>query len=326
MTTTRGWILGVVVLAIMAGPRPVVAQEPVVIRAPIFGAGTSSIMLRYITAKGLDKKHGIALDASRTYESLPTYYQDFYQGNYDMAIATWDTIASRHMAGAPVKLVSTFTRANIAAVVVRADSDIKTVQDLKGKLIAAATGGGTYRMSQIFFKKFYNLEYDTDIKILNVPGATQGPTYVGLKRADAALTWEPAISVAMDRAKNLRVLLTMDEMFKSQTGHDLFYFIVAMRNEKLATPGVAPRVVAMFQDAVRAFEADPNEALTLAARTLEVDKEALLDGVRAKRLTFDVRPVWDPAVVAAMRRQFDFMTENGLFERTVPATFLHDGR
>jgi NitT/TauT family transport system substrate-binding protein len=316
--------VAVVSLAAMAAPGT--AQEPVVLRSPISGAGTSSIMLRYIAAKGLDKKHGIALDASKTYESLVTYYQDFFQGNHDVAIGTWDTFAARRLVGAPVQMVGTFTRANIASIVVRTDSGITSVHELKGKLFAVPTGTGTYRVSKLFLKKFYNLELEKDIPILNVPGATQGPTYVGARRADAALSWEPAISIAMYRTKNMRVLTTMDKIFRDNTGHDLFYFIIAMHGDTLkATPGLAGRVVAMFRDAAHEFEANPAEALTLAARTLEIDREAMLDGLRNNRLSFDVRPAGDPAVAKAMRVQMDFLSDNGALDRKVPAEFLYTG-
>ncbi len=319
--------LVVALLVGMPGAAATAPDEPIQIRSPLVGAGATSLVLRYVVAKGIDRKHGIALDVSKTYESMVTYYQDFFQGSHDVVIGTWDTIAMRYLAGAPVRMIGTFAQANIASIVVRTESDIQSVRDLRGKLVAVPTGTGTYRMSQAFFAKFFNLEFGKDIQILNVPGGTQGPTYVGAKRADAALSWEPAISIAMYRAKNMRVLTTMGRIFKDHTGHDLFYYIVAMRTEKLkSVPGVATKIVAMLQDAAQQFEASPDEALTLAAKELEIDREAMLDGLKSRRLTFDVRPATDPAVVTAMRVQLDFMTEQGLFDRKVPADFLYSGR
>lgn len=319
--------LGVLVLSLLAVPALPLSAEDVVIRAPISGTGTSSIMLRYIATKGIDKKFGLSLDASQTYESMVTYYQDFFQGNHDMAVATPDTLAARYLTGAPVHMIGTFCRGNVASLVVRTDGGIDTIRDLKGKLVAVPTGTGTYRMSQAFLKKFYNLEFGKDIAILNVPGAAQGPTYVGAKRADGALSWEPAISIAMYRAKNMKVLTTMDRIFKEHTGHELFYFVIAMRADKLkAKPGLAARVVSMFQEAAREFEANPDEALTLAAKTLEIDKAAMLEAVKAGRLTFDVRSAGDPRVAASMQYQLDFLADNGLLERRVPPGFLFSDR
>lgn len=317
----------VLFLSVAIGAGAARAQEPVTLKMPIFTAATSTVMIEYITAKGIDKKHGIALDTSRRYESLMTLYQDFFQGAHDIMVATWDTLAIRHAAGAPVHMVASFTRANIAGIVVRTDSGISTVQDLKGKTFAVPTGSGMARMTQAFFKKFYGLEFARDVSIMNVPGGTQGPTYVGAKRADAALSWEPAISVAMHRAKNMRVLTTMDRMFKENTGHDFFYLVIAMQAAKLKShPGIVDKVVAMFRDAEQQFTARPEEALAVVARTLEVEKDAMLEGIKTKRLTFDIRSANDPEVSKAMRYQMDFMTEHGVFERKIPAEFLFAGR
>ncbi len=72
----------------------------------------------------------------------------------------------------------------------------------------------------------------------------------------------------MHRAKNMRVLATMEEIFKKNTGHSLYYFVIAVRAEKLrAHPDLAAKIVAIFTEAAREIGNNPDEALGLAAKT-----------------------------------------------------------
>jgi len=318
-----GVVLGLIGLVVSGLPARSTAQV-IEVKAPLLTGALGQFLIRYVTAKGIDRKHGVAIDDTKTFPSVATYYQEFFQGNADLSLGTWDSYANRHLAGVPVQLVCTLTRSDIAMLVVNESAGIAKIADLAGKTVAVPTGTGTYRMANVFFRKFYNLKFNEDIKILNVPNPSVGAQYVGLGRADAALGWEPTISIAMHRAKNIRVLTTMQEIFKSNTGHSLYYFVVAMRSEKLrAHPGLGQKIVTIFAEAAREIMTDPDDALTLAAKTIEVDKAALVEGIRSGRLSFEVRAADDPVATKDLRYQLDFMTDNGVFNGRVPDTYFY---
>jgi NitT/TauT family transport system substrate-binding protein len=297
------------------------------VKSPLLTGALGQFLIRYITAKGIDRKHGVAIDDTKSFPSVAAYYQEFFQGNADMSLGTWDSYADRHLAGVPVQLVCTLTRGDVAMLVVEEGAGIQKVADLKGKTMAVPTGTGTYRMADVFFREFYKLQFNRDINIMNVPNPSVGAQYVGLKRADAGLGWEPAYSVAMHRAKNIRVLTTMQEIFKSNTGHSLYYFALAVRSEKLkAHPGLGRKIVAIFAEGAREIAVNPEEAMTVAARTIEVDKAALVAGIQSGRLSFEVRAADDPAAAADLRYQLDFMTKHGVFKGRVPDSYLYDFR
>ncbi len=301
------------------------AAPLVEVKSPLLTGALGQFLIRYVTAKGIDKKHGVAIDDTKAFASVATYYQEFFQGNADLSLGTWDSYADRHLAGVPVQMVCTLTRSDIAMVVVDEGAGIQKIADLKGKTLAVPTGTGTYRMANVFFREFYKLEFNKDINILNVPNPSVGAQYVGVKRSDAALGWEPAVSIAMHRAKNMKVLATMEEIFKSNTGHSLYYFALAMRSEKLkAHPGLGRKIATIFAEGAKEITANPEEALTLAARTIEVDKAAMVAGIQSGRLRFEVRPADDPVVVRDMRYQLDFMTKHGVFKDRVPDSYLYN--
>lgn len=312
--------------SLAASHPPAHGAEPMItLKSPLLTGALGQFLIRYITAKGIDKKHGVAIDDTKTFPSVATYYQEFYQGNADLSLGTWDSYADRHLAGVPIQLVCTLTRSNIAMVIVDQGAGIRKLEDLKGKTLAVPTGTGTYRMARVFFREFYKLEFERDINILNVPNPSVGAQYVGINRADAALGWEPTISIAMHRAKNIRVLTTMEEIFKSNTGHPLYYFGVAMRTEKLkAHPGLGRKIATIFAEGAREIMANPDDALTLAAKTIEVDRAALVAGIQSGRLAFEVRPTDDPDAIKDLRYQLDFMTKHGVFKARVPDTYLYN--
>lgn len=318
----------VAVAALLVGGPASHAADPVIeVKSPLLTGALGQFLIRYITTKGIDRKHGVAIDDTKTFPSVAAYYQEFFQGNADLSLGTWDSYADRHLAGVPIQMVCTLTRGDVAMVVVNEDAGVQKIADLKGKTMAVPTGTGTYRMATVFFREFYQLEMNRDIDIMNVPNPSVGAQYVGLKRADAGLGWEPAISIAMHRAKNMRVLTTMQEIFKANTGHSLYYFALAMRTEKLkAHPGLGRKIVAIFQEGAREIAANPEDAMAVAAKTIEVDREALVAGIQSGRLAFDVRAADDPVAAADLRFQLDFMTKHGVFKARVPDTYLYDFR
>ena len=48
---------------------------------------------------------------------------------------------------------------------------------------------------------------------------------------EGGLTWEPAVSVGLEREPKLTTIYNVGEDFKKNTGIDLPYFAIALRNE-----------------------------------------------------------------------------------------------
>jgi NitT/TauT family transport system substrate-binding protein len=240
-----------------------------------------------------------------------------------MANGVADNFAVGALNGVPIQVIGTLTRANIASVVVRKDSGINKLADLKGKTMAVPTATGAGRMTSLFLSKFHGIELGKDVNVLNVSNPALGLTFMEAGRADAAMAWEPSVSISMHRDKNLRVLTNLEEMYKHGTGNPLYYYVLAVRSEVLKkNPEVAARIIAAFAEAGRDIERNPEEAVEIAARTIKVDKLSILEGIKSGRVSFDVRPTSDPEVVARLRFILDFLTEHKVLKDRVPDSFF----
>lgn len=84
-------VLAALALSVLtASDLPSPAAAPLVeIKSPLLTGALGQFLIRYITAKGIDRKHGVAIDDTKAFASVATYYQEFFQGNADLSLGTW---------------------------------------------------------------------------------------------------------------------------------------------------------------------------------------------------------------------------------------------
>ena len=74
-------------------------------------------------------------------------------------------------------------------------------------------------------------------------------TLVMANRADAALSWEPNISVGLKKVPDMKVIYNAGDSYRKKFNLDLPYFGVAIRKEVAARdPGVVARLNKAFAD------------------------------------------------------------------------------
>lgn len=305
-------------------PRPARAAEPVKIGWATLAIGFTPIFGTYMTHRGFDREQGIELVNTQTYVDPGTYYNDFIAGRFDASIGTWDTFAARYLAGVPIRLVSTMTTADIVGIMVRADG-AKTVAELRGKQLAAPKATGTYRLTSLMLKRFHKLQLETDIPVLNVPSPTTAVTYLLADRAEAALGWEPSLSIGLHKKPDLRILYNLGADYKANTGERLYFFSIAMQKSFLDRhKGIESRLFAALKRTGEEFHKNFDEAITLAAKTMKIDEDAVRTAFRTGRIRFDIEPMRG-ATLTALRRQADFLTESGVLPRRVDDEFFQAG-
>ncbi len=106
------------------------------------------------------------------------------------------------------------------AIIVRNDSSINDIRDLKGKTVAAVVGSGTYAMFKSFMKELYNITVtegeESDIKIINVrPSEVIDAVLNG--DADAGVIWDPIVSLAVTKY-NMKILASYQELWEKWSG------------------------------------------------------------------------------------------------------------
>jgi NitT/TauT family transport system substrate-binding protein len=248
--------------------------------------GFTTLLTDYISAKQLAKANGLALGKPTSYTAVSTYYNDFVAGNYDVCIGSWDTFASRYLAGVPLQYVCSVTTGNMINIVTRAET-VRQLQDLQGKTVAAPQSTGTYRMMRAIMQEIDGIDLEKVAKVQNVDNPAASVTLVMANRADAGLTWEPNVSMGLERVPEMRVLYSAGEAFRQKLHLDLPYFGVAVRKEAIARdPGLVARLNRAFQQSIEGITTHTNEAVKIAGANSGTSPEVLKTAIDSRRMEF----------------------------------------
>jgi NitT/TauT family transport system substrate-binding protein len=284
--------------------------------------GFNVILNEYMAAKRFDLKHGVNIDVINSYVSVTNYYNDFTAGTFELGIGAWDTWAARYLAGVPLKLISTVTDYDMLYIVAMQGGP-KTVDDLRGKTLAAILSSGAFRVTKHALAAFHKMTADKDYKVQNTESPAGAVAMVLGGSTEGGLTWEPNVSVGMEREPKLTTIYNVGDDIVKNAGIALPYFGIALRNEaEKRHPGVAKKIAAAFDDCVRGVMANPEEAAKLSADKMKVSQAALLAAFTSKRLVFRPLAMDNPAGRDALLKAADYLAKNGVLEKTVGPDFL----
>lgn len=177
------------------------------IKAAVLANGTVNWELSTIISNKLDQKNGFELIISAV-AGGPAGKIAFQGGEADVFVSDWLWVARQRAAGKDYIFIPYSTA--VGGVVVKNDSDIITLADLKGKKIGIA--GGPLDKSWLILRAYAKQEYGFDLRdeseqVFGAPPlifktALQGET-------DAAINfWH---FMAKMRAKDMRTLLSVSE-------------------------------------------------------------------------------------------------------------------
>ena len=284
--------------------------------------GFTTLVTDYMIAKGLDKANGVSLGKPTSYTSVSTYYNDFVAGNYDVCIGSWDTFAARYMAGVPIQYVCTVTTANMINIITPA-SGATSIKGLEGKTLAAPQSTGTYRMMRALIKELEGFDIQTDAQVQNVDNPAAPVTLVMANRADAALSWEPNISVGLKRVPDMKVLYNAGSEYRKKFGIDLPYFGVAIRKEVAARdPQVVAALNKSFAACLAGITGDVDDAVKIAGANSGIPADVLRTAISSGRLQFKHVSMADDAGRKTVRTAAEFLQRNGLLPRAVDDGFF----
>jgi NitT/TauT family transport system substrate-binding protein len=284
--------------------------------------GFNVILNEYMAAKRFDLKHGVNIDVINSYVSVTNYYNDFTAGTFELGIGAWDTWAARFLAGVPLKLVSTITDYDMLFIVAMQGGP-KSVDDLRGKTLAAIQSSGAFRVTKHCLEKFHKMQAEKDYRVQNTESPSGAVAMVLGRSTEGGLTWEPAVSVGLEREPKLTTIYNVGEDFKKNAGFDLPYFGIALRNEaEKRHPGVSAKVAAAFDECIKGVMANPQEAAKLSAAKMKVSEAALMSAFSTKRLNFKPLAMSDPKGREALLKASDYLAKNGVLEKPVGADFL----
>jgi NitT/TauT family transport system substrate-binding protein len=282
--------------------------------------GFNVILNEYMAAKRFDLKHGVNIDVINSYVSVTNYYNDLTAGTFELGIGAWDTWASRFLAGVPLKVVMTVTDYDMLFVVTK--GGLKNIDDLRGKTLAATLSSGAYRVTKHALSAFHKMEPDKDYKVQNTESPAGAVAMVLGGSAEGGLTWEPNVSVGLEREPKLEAMYNVGADIQKNAGILLPYFSIALRNEaEKRHPGVSKKIAAAFNECIQGVMANPDEAAKLSASKMKVSEAALLSAFTSKRLVFRPAAMSDPAGRARMEKAVDYMVKHGMLPKAVGPDF-----
>ncbi len=322
-TVTRRRFLGsasAVGLAVGA-PYVVRAAEPIRLRAPGLASGFSAVISNYLAAKRTDLKNGLDIDYAVTYTSVRNLYNDFVAGNLDISAGTWDSFAHRYLKGVPAELACIITTGQMAGMFTGPDGP-RTLEDLRGKTLAAMQVSGTYRLTKLILESYSGMKLEKDIEVQNAPNPVATLSLVMAKRADAALTWEPSLSLGLKKLPGSRVFFNVGEYYKSHAGRVFPYMCLALRSDTVARhPDLPKRVIATYGELFELMGNNLEEAATLTAAKTKMSVPVLMEAFNSGRMRFEMRSMGDAEHRADVQALADYMTGRGVFKRKVDAGF-----
>lgn len=283
-------------------------------------SGVTGIISANLAAKHFDQKHGVDMSNLLPYTSVSTYYNDFAAGTFDVAMGSWDFFVDMQNRGVPIKIVCTVTTADMINII--AGPGIKSINDLVGKSCSAVVGSGSFEMSRAVVRDVAKIDLDKQVQMQNAPNPAGCIALLQSGSANAALTWEPVISNAINDMPTLRPIFNLGQAYRKATGGVLPYFTVAVRNDVLAkNPGLAPRIAAIFGDTVAYINHDTADAFATAGPKTNLSPAVMQNGYNAKRLVFDSYAMSNPNGLKVITSAYAYLHARGMFEKPLAPDF-----
>lgn len=231
--------------------------------------------------KGLCDRHGIDLEVVRI-EETGRLRAALTARSVDAIIGTVDSMATGLAYGLPARVVLKVDESNGSDAIV-VDGSIREVADLRGRTVAFAQGIPSHFFLACVLRDA-GLTVD-DVEPVHMEAAEAGAAFLA-GRVDAASTWEPWVTKALER-EGARVLVTTREK------PGFIIDLVAVHEDVLATrkPAVAAFLRGWF-DAIAFIRDQPEEAREILSRSFgasPADIEAMLGGLRFAGLDENLR-------------------------------------
>ncbi len=168
------------------------------------------------------------------------------------------------VSGLPMRVIFSTAEKQMFSLVVQ--PEIKTVADLKGKIVGISSFGGTQHLVTVGVLRAVGIDPDRDVKIINVGNEAVRVEQLRSKVIHAAMI-NPPMSV-MTRKEGMRLLLhAADYIDLPLTG------LGATTKKLKENPEQAKRVLRALYDSLQFIRTNRKETIAIFARWLKMDAE-----------------------------------------------------
>lgn len=261
-----GFLFCAEILAFAALPRTASGAEKVKIGYPAFTGAYAPLWIAL--AEGLDKKHGLALEAIFSGRTSPGLLLDSGAVQYTVQTG-FGTVQSYARGVKDHVIIASF--ANTTGFSIYSKTQIAKAADLRGKVIGTAIPGDvTNSLVTYVLRKRLSLDPPRDVKI--VPLGAPPNVLPALEKGvvDAAMLGTPARLLA--RKMGFRELLDFDEL-----GVLIPYVgLSTLKATIKKSPDTAARLVATLTDAVHVFKTNREKSLLVMKKYLRGASDEIL--------------------------------------------------
>jgi len=285
--------------------------------------GVSLMLDIYVRHHKLDERNGFTLTTGAEYTSVPTYYNDFDVGAYDVAYGSWDTFAVRHLAGVPCKLLCLISTGEGIGFAARKGSDVKTFDDLRGRAVSAPQSTGTYRLLRALIKESRGWDLQEEANIQNVTNATASVNLLRSGVTEAALGWEPNLSDVLHQAGDLHRIGSVREEYTKLIGQELPYMGIGIRTERLdADPDIGKKLTEMMRMCIEGMVDNPTETAELVGGRSGFSPEVVYDVISSGKLGLKYRSLEEDSARDMLKAAAKFFHRNELLTAELPEEYF----
>jgi sulfonate transport system substrate-binding protein len=307
-STTRRAALGLAAVALASAAGLAHARESVRISYQ-----RSSTLLTLIKQNGSLEKKLEALGVDVSWHELQgnALLQALNTGSVDIHADVADAYALfTQAANAPLTYIAKETSAPSAqAVIVPADSPVRSVAELKGKRVTVLKGAGAHYLLLVALKQAGLKPTDIDLRFLD---QQDGVTAYSTGAVDALSIWDPLLGAQLNGGRS-RVLAD-----GSATGVEYARYYTATTSYAKAHPEVLRVVFEELQTAGRWVKANPKEAAQRLSPLWGNVPPEVVEQVNARR-SYAIVPVQREGL-GELQRIADTFREAGLISRELKAT------
>lgn len=271
-----------------------------------------TVMVDVVKAAGLDRKHGLDLEPV-SYSAVSAFYAAQATGETDAGVGGPHVYQRLRLEGAPIQIVASYVGL-AAMVVISRNPQVQTIADLRGKTLAADMGSSEFQILAIYAKS-KGLDIRRDVTVVQA-GPPLARAQLAAGRVDAAMTWEPTATLTLRDSTDYRIILNGRAAWRELTGKDGWELVVAVREDvSRRTPEAVTRLLAALQDGQRFLRTHLDDADRIVAQSVGLPPGLLKEAVLFRRIVYDVRPAWTPAVRASLQEMFQAGVDQGILPR-----------
>src|SRR5580700_11745899 len=186
----------VAVLASLAASPSVAAAEEIKLALPVLSLESMPIFIAQ--EQGFLKKRGVDIDVITSRgggEAMKAYIA----GDVQLIATGFPEVGLMRSRGVDVALFFAQLQRVPFALIGRKDRNIASVADLKGRTIAVTSPGSLTWILTRYFIKLQGMDPDRDVVVVSVGGGGEILGALQSSRADAAMVFEPFVTIALQQ-------------------------------------------------------------------------------------------------------------------------------